>query len=70
MARTLTAEQRANLERARDTLRARLDSGERFESADAYYGCRDALRETEAELRGVSAHVVDPTGFWFGRQSA
>lgn len=67
--KTLTAEQRANLERVRNTLRARLDSGERFASADDYYGCRDALRETEAKLRGVSSIAADPVGFWFGCQS-
>lgn len=65
----LTAEQRANLERARDELHARLNSDERFASADDYYGCRDALRETEAKLRNTSTISMDPMGFWFGRQS-
>lgn len=67
--RTLSDIERRNLERARDDLRARLDSGERFADAESYYATKDALRDVTAQLRGIPAHQVDPAGFWFGRQT-
>lgn len=49
--------------------KTRLASGERYPSADAYYGDRHTVRTLEARAIGKRPNELDPMGFWFDMQS-